>query len=474
MKTFRSVIPVLFLFILSSAGGQEINVSGSGSGYKGVELRIFSLSDPVTKRLKPLLRINADEKSSFSFRIISLKMETIFIKTGMYNFYLYVEPGKKYEVSLLPFIKNPDTKQENPFYEETRIIPDVINEHQDVNNLIRIFDSDFNPVFNEVANRIFLNFKREEIPGLTDRLRKYIVTDSVPFYTDYVRYRISMLNQITLNSDNERLKTTSFVNDSFKPENPAYIDLVDQLFAGYITGLRRGPGKNGFNRALAESSFKMLREVVKKDNKIFNDQLIDYVILSNLHNMYYSGELPSESTRMIISEMEKDASSSYLKDLASIVISRMEAFLPGNFPPDFLLRNSEGKQVSIKDFRGKYIIMNFARSDNYSSVTEFGIINRWQKKYGKYLQLVTILSDPDFKSGIEKMNAHGFSWIFLDGSSDDFLEYQYEVKVYPSFLLLDREGKIIADPCPYPSEDLESTIVNVLQRDKIYSGSEDR
>ena len=46
--------------------------------------------------------------------------------------------------------------------------------------------------------------------------------------------------------------------------------------------------------------------------------------------------------------------------------------------------------------------------------------------------------------------------------------------MYPSFLLIDRKGQIIADPCPYPSEDLELTINKILLADPTRSGSENR
>ena len=39
---------------------------------------------------------------------------------------------------------------------------------------------------------------------------------------------------------------------------------------------------------------------------------------------------------------------------------------PGNFPPDFALSNSDGKLMSLKDFKGKYLLLGFVRSDNPS------------------------------------------------------------------------------------------------------------
>jgi len=42
--------------------------------------------------------------------------------------------------------------------------------------------------------------------------------------------------------------------------------------------------------------------------------------------------------------------------------------------------------------------------------------------------------------------------------------------MYPSFMLIDREGKILADPSPFPSENLEAVIAKILMGDRAASG----
>jgi len=105
---------------------------------------------------------------------------------------------------------------------------------------------------------------------------------------------------------------------------------------------------------------------------------------------------------------------------------------------------------------------------------EMGIIKMWQNKYTNDIQIVTILADDDFPTGLAKLRNNGFSWIFLDGSKKDDLEFVYDIKMYPSFILLDRAGRIIADPSSYPSEELESSLNKILLSDPIRSGSENR
>jgi hypothetical protein len=85
MKIYRPAIPLVSLFFFTSISGQTVFLSGSGSGYENAELRIYLQTDPVTKRLKPLLRITFDEKRTFSCEIPCTGSGIIYIKAGIYN-----------------------------------------------------------------------------------------------------------------------------------------------------------------------------------------------------------------------------------------------------------------------------------------------------------------------------------------------------------------------------------------------------
>ena len=464
----------LFLFLFASTSGQNFILSGYGSGYKNAELKFYSQTDPVTKRLKPLLNINCDEKGSFSCEIPFYRNKLIFIKTGIYSLHLYITDSSRYVLHLPDYVAKPGSEELNPFYIETELIPDVVNNQLDVNNLIRVFDSEYNPVFNQVADYVLKNYKKEEIQQEISKLDKYLLVNNQPFYNDYVKCRLIMLNLVNSSADQDQARAIEFVNKNFNSENEAFLDLAEQMFSGYLTKLSSGQWKDYFNRAIAMASFTELKSVILRDGKITNMELADYVVLMNLNTDYYERNLPGENVRKIISLMRLQGETIDTKNMASTVLDKINSTLPGNIPPDFSLFNSDNSLMGLKDFRGKYLLLGFVRSDNPTSLMELGIINMWYKKYIKDVQIVTILTDSNFKSGTEACKKRGFGWIFLDGSKRENLEFNYDLKMYPSFILLDREGKMIANPCPFPSESLEFTIEKVLLADPARSGSENR
>jgi hypothetical protein len=283
-----------------------------------------------------------------------------------------------------------------------------------------------------------------------------------------------MLNLVSSSANQYQINATEFINSSFDPGNQAFQDLAEQMFSGYFNKISSGPLKDSFNRAVATASYTELRSAILKDGKITNKELADFVILLNLNIDYYEANLPGENVRKIISLMKSEGETIYIKNIASMVLSKINSTLPGNFPPDFELLNIDGKLMSQKDFRGKYLLIGFARSDNPTSLMELGIINMWQKNYMNNVQIVIILTDKDFKSASRILMNRGFNMVILDGSERENLEFNYDLKMYPSFLLLDRGGKIIANPCTLPSENLELRINRMLLSDSTYSGSKNR
>lgn len=471
MKIYRVLFTLAFLHIIFSLPAQVVTISGSGQGYQGAVLRIYSQSDPVTKRLKPIIKIVCDEKGSFSFEVPCKARELIFIRTGIFCFTLYATEGSKYELRLPEFISKPGGEEQNPFFVEKSLIPEVVNDTNDINNLIRLFDSEYDPIFNDIAERVFRNFKKGEIPGLVGKLNKVSEATGPEFYSDFVKYRMIMLNLVAFGSYPGRIEDSTLINERFVPENQAYLDLVEQMYNGYFRGLSSGPLKESYRRAITLSSLTNLREVILRDGKAVNKELQEYIILLNLYSEYYSGSIQLENAENIFSALKSEGASPFIKGIASTLLEKIKSGLPGSVLPDFSLDNSSGGKVSLKDFIGKYLIISFARSDNTATLMEFGLLKMWYKKYLNDLNIVTILMDNDYRSALKRMEKNAFSWYFLDGSSSDFLEYRYDIRMYPTFLLLDRESRIIADPALFPSENLESLIRKIIEEEKDRSDS---
>jgi hypothetical protein len=168
----------------------------------------------------------------------------------------------------------------------------------------------------------------------------------------------------------------------------------------------------------------------------------------------------------MLEELKAKGTGDYIRHLAATIETRLTMLGAGTVPPSFSLSDDEGKMTSSRDLKGKYLIVSFARSDNAFSVSEYGILKSLALKFRDNLNVITILRDGDYKAGLKRFRNMGFNWVILDGTEADLTEYLYDVTLYPSFLLIDREGKIIVNPCPFPSENLEAVIGRKIAEEK--------
>jgi len=134
-------------------------------------------------------------------------------------------------------------------------------------------------------------------------------------------------------------------------------------------------------------------------------------------------------------------------------ISRLK---PGNNAPNFTLLDLEGKQVSLSDFKGKIIYIDFwgiycapciDEIQNYSP--------KIQEKYkDKDIVFINICVDTkveeDWKNKIKDLGFKG-THLIAKGWTNNQVCKDYNISGIPHYVLIDKEGKIISSNAARPS-----------------------
>lgn len=393
----NSLFLILFLSALNfpSTFAQTARLSATGKGYDNAQFTVFKYSDPITLQLKPVLKFKADAGGNIATDIPITEAQYVMIKTGIYSFRLFIQPGKTYELTLPEYKAKTNNDLNNPFFQETE----------------------------------FLIKQREE-----------------------------------------KVDSAKCLNEEFDATNPDCTQLVYQVYNNYLKQLAAGELKAEIATAINKGSFADLRNVVIKDNKLAEGELLDYVLLLNLYNEFFSARFNRENIIKTIGDAKTSSSNKKIESISESVLEKVTRFLPGNVLPLRPLVNSEGDSVLMSDYKGKYILLNLARSDSYSTLQEFRIVKMWQNSYDDDLKIITILTDDDFGAGVAKLRKAGYNWEIVDGSDDDELLSFFDVRIFPAFYLFDREGRILMATSLLPSEQLEKLLYEKIQNDRIRSG----
>lgn len=111
--------------------------------------------------------------------------------------------------------------------------------------------------------------------------------------------------------------------------------------------------------------------------------------------------------------------------------------------PDFTLPDLDGKKVSLSDFRGKWVVLDFWGSWCGWCVKGFPALKEAYKKYGDKIVVIGIdcnESEEDWREGVKR---HQLPWLNLYNGHDTKLYTDYKIEGFPTKAIINPEGKLV-------------------------------
>lgn len=130
----------------------------------------------------------------------------------------------------------------------------------------------------------------------------------------------------------------------------------------------------------------------------------------------------------------------------------------GQIAPEFTLKDSNGKSVSLSDFKGKYVLLDFWASWCGPCKGELPYLHKVNKKF-KDVAIVSISIDKDVEAWKKAIKKDDMSWDQLIVNDSD-IKKKYEIRGVPRIMLIGKDGKILADELR--GESIEREIKKVL------------
>src|SRR5699024_2956059 len=121
---------------------------------------------------------------------------------------------------------------------------------------------------------------------------------------------------------------------------------------------------------------------------------------------------------------------------------------PGSLAPDFTQKNIEGDLVSLHDFRGKYVLLNFWAPWCVPCIEEMKYMKSLKEILGKgEFVIIGISLDKNRDKWLHTVKKYQLDWIQLSDhkGNDNAVALKYKVGAIPQNYLIGKKGHILSE-----------------------------
>jgi hypothetical protein len=474
------VLSLLIVIVNRAYSVNDVEIYGRDSSYAGVQISFKKFTEQITNSESELAKCIVAKDGSFRLSFSVDEITLVFAYLGIFKVHLFAEPGKSYEILLPPRQEKEPDDLLNPYFSPTIVYLGTrqYNENE-LNTLIRMFSDAYQPYYSkhilEVTNKkdfkeldkgIVQADKKKDFSELDNdikRMNKPFDSSNNKYFNDYRKYRYGLLRQLAHQQKAKSLSDEYFKGLPILYNNPAYMELFNQVYSKYFYQLSQTDEGKEISKNIADSNLEGLQKTLSAGNVLGNGELRDLVLLKGIYDEFYDDNYSRSAMLAILDSFIKGEKNQHLVDIARSIRNRTTKLLTGFEPPSFELYDRDSNLVNLETLKGKYVYLNFCSCYSYTCLNEFTMLNNLYQNYKDRLEIVTIIIDEDVNVLNSFLSRNNYAWKFLYFGHQSTIIQDYDIRAFPTYYLIDPQGKLVFSPAPSPGENFEARFFQLMR-----------
>jgi len=465
----RGLLTLLFLQFICAGTlrSQEITIRGAEPKYAGTEITFYRFAERIAYTRDELGSCIVDPKGDFMIRFHSDFTIQVFADLGKYRVYLFAEPGNEYTVKLPPRADKTTADHLNPYFRQEMVHLGIPNHQpEELNGKIQRFDAVFTPLFRKYAFEAYFQTHVQDLDSILQNVNDSFGNDPNTYFRCYAQYKSTLLKEMT---SGKRKLTTPLPGDystAMLYYNPAFFDWFQQVYHNYFQYLNRlNPDHYPLHEIIdVKRSYPMLLDLVKGTVAFTNDTLAELIILKGLYDEYFSKEFYDVALLEILDSLIETTSLGDHVMMAEKIKQRLTRLRVGYIPPGFKLPTFSNDTLTLNALKGKYIYLNFCTPLTPVCRNHFDMLKSIQERYGEVLEMVTVSVDEENSRMKDLIQEMDLSWTFLDSRFQSQIVVAYDVRAFPTYYLIDKQGRLLLSPAPGPDNGFEQQFIEIVNK----------
>lgn len=453
------------IFIGNQTQAQNLRIEGWGDNINGKSIRLIATQDNLTElETQQASKKLKDSDSSFSFSLLIDHSCIMRLQIESFSYSFFAQKGGYYRLHILPFNFAIADSINTLFYQiPLSVIIDSSND-ENLNQELYTIDS---VIDNFVAqnkkellfyhNKKAFNTLKQMLLSKEDSIPYNSKTISQRYIADYKTYSLASVAFASKIENQTKLISSLFYNKPILYDNIAYMNCFKQVYSKYYSLGNKRISPHSLDNWLAEGNYFALIDSLGVDSLLKNEVFRELVFLQGAKEMLISGSHDTYQVQNMLSkfhyqtkfpihkEIEQNIGLLYQKNAHSLVAS-----------PTLKLKDINDNEITLDKYKGKPLVLSFVRLNDIACLREMDMQAAFVDSLQNDVNFLTVdcdrTMDALYNFKVNNRKGASYKWDFVHfGGNWDLLE-KYNVKVFPTFVLIDKDGVIIQNPMPSPSE----------------------
>ena len=456
----KHIFFALFVLVLAGCSGpvaDHVLISGQAENPSRQKVEIFYVKEFVTNAREEV-KVSLDGENAFEANLPMEEAGFVYLRIPPRTITLYLEPGA--DVHLVLDAADAEAK------------PSISGEKALESNFLLGFYHDVEKNYGRmtVLNQTADKGPQEFVQYLEDiHAEKTQYLEEHPDYgkldLDFVSLlRANMLYEKYTYKMQYHIAAAHFREDGEAPPLPgdyyAFLDdpglfndkyLNSSSYVGFLNTYRQHYIAQKVDEGKIEDSMLARYEAARD---IFSGKTRDVAMASSLVSMLNFGDF--EEARETYEDFLAHVSSEKYQQVVDGIYDKAMELAPGKPAPDFTLTEINGEEVSLSDFRGKVVYLDFWASWCGPCMREVPYAKELKQRMEGQDDLVFfyVSVDTDENAWRKAVSDHEIQGVHVNVPGFDHeVPEQYNLRGVPTFYLIGRDGNIADNRPPRPSHD---------------------
>ena len=446
------IIVLLFSVLFLTTTAQNVTITGR-SNKTNTLMRLFAYEDLINETGILLDQGKTDQQGNFILEGLVKQTIPARVYVGLEYVDLILTPNATYDLEIIV-----PEQQENVSYFEKEL-PTIRVKRATDKGLYRqmiLSEEIVNGYMMEHFNQIYRGRQLRYLDSIQSTIDRELPEQKSDYVKNHIRYKLAAIRLAISTDGGKKTIKDYYDGQPVLYTQSAYIDLFKELFDGYFS--TASYDSHLLNDAFKEGPVPFRKYLDTDPLMAKNPQLAELIIIFNLQKLCHGDRNTSRLAKDHLNYIKSQTKHAEHKAIIGDFFTKHNQLAADNDAPEFTLKDGNGNEVSLSDFKDGLVLLQFVDGISPVSERQFAELRSLHHQWQDSVQILTIATHEKLDFFKKQFAEKRQDWPLLDLGDNILLLEAYNVRTFPEYILIKRDNKIGEAPAPSPERYLDERV----------------